>query len=103
MGIAALSLAALIVALGVSMATSVNVGFLALVLAWIIGVYFAGMRPEQVLAGFPVPLFLTLVGVTLLFSQAYVNGTLDRLAARAIRVCRGNAGLIPMMFFVLTA
>jgi di/tricarboxylate transporter len=73
------------------------------VLAWVVGVYFGGMRIEQVLAGFPVSLFLTLAGVTLLFAQAQGNGTLDRVAQRAVRVCRGRPGAIPMMFFLLTA
>jgi Na+/H+ antiporter NhaD/arsenite permease-like protein len=103
MDIAALSLAALILALILSMGTSVNVGLVALVLAWLVGVYAGGMRVEQVLAGFPVGLFLTLVGITLLFAQAQVNGTLERLSHRAIRACRGNAGAIAPMFFVLTA
>ena len=103
MNTAALSLAALILALILSMATSVNVGLVALVMAWLVGVYAGGLRVEQVLAGFPVGLFLTLVGITLLFAQAQVNGTLERLSRRAIRACRGNIGAIPMMFFVLTA
>jgi Na+/H+ antiporter NhaD/arsenite permease-like protein len=103
MNLAALSLAALIVALVLSMGTSVNVGLVALVMAWLVGVYAGGLRVEQVLAGFPVGLFLTLVGITLLFAQAQVNGTLERLSRRAIRACRGNVGAIPMMFFVLTA
>jgi len=48
-----------------------------------------------------VQLFLTLAGVTLMFTQAQLNGTLDRVAHAAVRICRGNAGLIPVMFFVL--
>ncbi len=76
---------------------------LAVVLAWLVGVYFGGMRVEQVLAGFPVSLFVTLVGVTLLFAQAQGNGTLTLVAQRAVRLCRGVPGAIPMMFFVLTA
>ena len=48
---------------------------------------------------FPIELFITLAGVTLLFGMANVNGTLGRLAARAVRACRGNAGVIPVMFF----
>jgi Na+/H+ antiporter NhaD/arsenite permease-like protein len=103
MSLAAISVAALILALLVSCTSSVHVGFLAIVLAWIVGVYFGGMSVDQVIAGFPTSLFLTLVGVTLLFAQAQVNGTLDRIAHRAVRLCRGNAGVIPMMFFVLTA
>ena len=74
---------------------------LALALAWIVGVYAGGMRLNDVLSGFPTQLFLTLAGVTLLFTQAQLNGTLDRVAHAAVRVCRGNVGLIPVMFFVL--
>ena len=102
MSLAAISLAALVLALVVSCISTVNIGFLAIVLAWIVGTYLGGLTFAEVIAGFPTPLFLTLAGVTLLFSQAQVNGTLDGLARPAIRLCRGNAGVVPMMFFVLT-
>jgi di/tricarboxylate transporter len=101
MTLAWLSLGALAIAMIVSCTTQLNVGVLALALAWLVGVYFGGMRLEQVAAGFPVQLFLTLAGVTLLFTQAQLNGTLDRIAHAAVRICRGNAGLIPVMFFLL--
>ena len=96
-----LSLGALVVAMIVSCTTQLNVGVLALALAWIVGVYFGGMALNDVIGGFPVQLFLTLAGVTLLFTQAQLNGTLDRVAHAAVRVCRGNTGLIPVMFFLL--
>src|SRR5262249_7182681 len=48
-------------------------------------------------------LFLTLVGVTLLFTQSHANGTLHKIAGRAVGLARGNAGLIPIVFFVLAA
>ena len=96
-----LSLIALIVALVVSCTTELNVGILALSFAWIVGVYLAGIPLNEVLATFPVQLFLTLVGVTLLFTQAQLNGTLGKVAQAAVRVCRGNVGLIPIMFFLL--
>jgi Na+/H+ antiporter NhaD/arsenite permease-like protein len=101
MNIAYVSLAALVLAILVSCFTELNVGILALALAWVVGVYVGGMPLNDVIAGFPVSLFLTLSGVTLLFSQAQINRTLDRIAHRAVRVCRGNAGLIPIMFFAL--
>jgi di/tricarboxylate transporter len=101
MPLAELSLGALVLAIVVSCVSEVNVGFLALALAWIVGVYLGGMTLGQLVAGFPVQLFLTLVGVTLLFSQASVNGTLERVAHRAVGLCRGNAGVIGVMFFVL--
>ena len=96
-----LSLGALVVAMVVSCTTTLNVGILSLALAWIVGVYLGSMSLNEVLNGFPVQLFLTLVGVTLLFTQAQLNGTLDRVAHAAVRICRGNAGFIPVMFFGL--
>ena len=101
MNIAHVSLAALVVAILVSCFTELNVGILAISLAWIVGVYVGGMPLNDIIGGFPVSLFLTLAGVTLLFSQAQLNRTLDRIAHRAVRLCRGNTGLIPVMFFVL--
>ena len=101
MNLAYISLAALVVAILVSCFTELNVGILALALAWVVGVYVGGMPLNDVISGFPVSLFLTLSGVTLLFAQAQQNRTLDRIAHRAVRVCRGNAGLIPIMFFAL--
>jgi len=96
------SLAALVVAIIVSCFSRLNVGVLALAFAWMIGL-LAGIPLATVVQGFPTSLFLTLAGVTLLFTQAQCNGSLDKLAHRAMRICRGNAGLIPMMFFVLAA
>ena len=101
MNLAWLSLGALIVAMIVSCVSEINVGVLALALAWLVGVYAGGMGLNEVLSGFPVQLFLTLAGVTLLFTQAQLNGTLDRVAQAAVRACRGNAGVIPVMFFAL--
>jgi len=103
MSLAVLSVCALGVAIVVSCVTTLNVGVLALALAWIIGVYFGGMSVNSVMAGFPTALFLTLVGMTLLFTLAQCNGTLDRLAHHAVRPCRGNRGAIPIMFFILAA
>jgi di/tricarboxylate transporter len=101
MNLAILSVSALVIAIIVSCVTSLNVGVLAMGMAWVLGVYFGGMPIATVIAGFPTPLFLTLVGMTLLFSLAQVNGTLDRLAHHAVRSCRGNRGMIPIIFFLL--
>jgi Na+/H+ antiporter NhaD/arsenite permease-like protein len=103
MNLAVVSVAALAVAVFVSCVTPLNVGVLALAMAWIVGVYIGHMPINTVIAGFPTPLFLTLVGVTLLFALAQTNGTLDKLAHHAVRVCRGNRGAVPVMFFALAS
>jgi Na+/H+ antiporter NhaD/arsenite permease-like protein len=103
MNLALISVIALGVAILVSCVTTLNVGVLAIAMAWIVGVYIGHIPLNTVIAGFPTPLFLTLVGVTLLFTLAQSNGTLDKVAHHAVRVCRGNRGVVPIMFFFLAA
>jgi di/tricarboxylate transporter len=100
MNLAWLSLGALLIAILVSCFSRLHVGVLSIAFAGLLGIY-ARMSLNDVIGGFPTSLFLTLCGVTLLFTQAQLNGTLDKLAHRALRLCRGNAGVIPMMFFVM--
>lgn len=103
MNLAVVSVAALALAVIVSCVSRLNVGVLAVALAWIVGVYLGGLPVNTVMGGFPNQLFLTLAGVTLLFSLADCNGTLRRLTHRAVRICRGNRGMIPVLFFLLGA
>ena len=97
------SLGALVLVMIVSCTTQLNVGVLAIAFAWIVGVFIAGLTPREVLAAFPYDLFIILAGVTMLFTQAQLNGTLDRVAHHAVRLCRGNRGLMPVTFFILGA
>jgi Na+/H+ antiporter NhaD/arsenite permease-like protein len=96
---AAVSLLALLAAIALSCTSRINVGLLAVALAWLVGIY-AG-RVELVTTGFPAQLFLTLAGVTLLFSLAEVNGTLHRVAMAALGLARGRVALLPWMFFLI--
>jgi di/tricarboxylate transporter len=101
MSLAWLSVGALVVAVTLSCTTTINIGVLAIALALIVGVGFGGMSSDAVIAGFPSDLLFTLVAVTLLFSIANVNGTLAHLTDRAVRLCKGNALALPVMFFVV--
>ncbi|HSL72095.1 MAG TPA: SLC13 family permease, partial [Longimicrobiales bacterium] len=95
------SLLALIIAIVLSIVSRLNVGLIAVALAWLVGVYAAGLGADRVIRGFPAQLFLTLAGVTLLFAAAEANGTLERVAQRAFRLARGNARLLPPIFFLI--
>ena len=99
----AVALAALALAVIMSCTMRLNVGLLAIALAWFIGVYIGDYSVREIADGFPTSLFLTLAGVTLLFSQAHVNGTLEKVAHGAARFCKGRVGLIPVMYFLLAA
>jgi di/tricarboxylate transporter len=99
--LALLSIVAFAIAILLSCFTPVNVGLVSIAFAFLIGVGFGGMKVSEVASGFPSGLFLVLVGVTLLFAQAKVNGTLDRIAKASVALARGNRGIIPLVFFGL--
>jgi di/tricarboxylate transporter len=98
---AVVSLIALLGAIVLSCTSQLNVGLIAMALAWLVGVFVAGMSADAVAAGFPTQLFLTLCGVTLLFAVSDVNGTMDALARRTLRLARGNAAAVPVVFFAI--
>lgn len=97
-----LSLGALLVVIAVSMTSRINVGVLAIALAACVALLSAGWTAAQFAASFPAPLFLILVGVTLLFGCALKNGTLEVIAARLVRLCGHRTALLPLAFFLLT-
>ena len=94
------SLVALLLAIALSFASRVNVGIVALPLAWAVGAY-AGRPADAIVGGFPTSLFVTLAGVTLLFSLAETNGTVLQLATRLSALARGRARLLPPIFFLI--
>jgi Na+/H+ antiporter NhaD/arsenite permease-like protein len=101
MNIALISLIGLCVAVIVSGLARLNVGILAMSLAWLIGSYVAGMKASAIVAGFPIGLAIMLFGVTFLFGLAQQNGTLGNLATRAIGLAHGHRGVVPLLFFIL--
>lgn len=101
MNAATLSVVALGVVILASFGTRLNIGVLALSLAWVVAVYAADWRLDAVMAAFPSSLFLTLVGVTLLFGVAQANGTMAALTQRALALCGGRASWLPPLFFLL--
>ena len=100
---ALVSLLALLIAIVLSIVSRINVGLVALAMAWLVGVYVADLSADAVIRGFPSVLFVTLVGVTLLFAAAEANGTLAAVAQRAVRLARGNARALPLLFFAIAS
>jgi di/tricarboxylate transporter len=94
------SVAALLLAIAVSCTSRINVGLVAISLAWAVGVY-AGRPPDAILGGFPSSLFVTLAGVTVLFTLAEVNGTVGLIARRLLALARGRHALVPPLLFAI--
>ncbi|GAA2006021.1 SLC13 family permease [Brevibacterium samyangense] len=81
----------------------VNMGLLGLLGAVAFGCGMLGMDLETALAGFPVDMFVSLVGLTFLFGFAQNNGAIDVLVHWCLRLCAGRAAFAPWVFFLLTA
>lgn len=81
----------------------INIGILALVGSFVVGTFVLGLDEDAIFEGFPVDLFVTVVGVTYLFSVAKLNGTIDLLVDAGVRLVRGRTTLIPWVLFAVAA
>jgi len=97
------SIVVLLVVFGVGTVRPVNLGALALVAAFGVGVLAAHEDFDAVISGFPVDVFVLLLGVTYLFGVASVNGTIGWLVNSAARLVRGNRAVIPWLLFAVAA
>ena len=79
----------------------INVGILGTAGGLIVGMVFSGMKINDVYKGWPLSLFMILVGVTFMFSAAQVNGTMEKFSAVCVRLAKSNIRLIPFILFFL--
>ncbi|GGO71517.1 SLC13 family permease [Nocardioides deserti] len=98
-----ISLAVLVVVFLVATVRGVNMGALALVAAFVVGLTVYDLEVDGVLAGFPSDLFVILVGVTYLFALAKNNGTVDWIVHAAVRAVGGRVALVPWAMFLVCA
>ena len=100
---ALMSILALVILVGISCVNEdLNVGFLGIAFGIIVGGVFSDTAATKIMNAFPLSLFMILVGVTFLFGMAQTNGTMEKLTAYSIRVCKGNTALIPIIIFLLS-
>jgi di/tricarboxylate transporter len=97
--VAILALVALFV---VGTVLPINMGALAYVAAWLVGMYSLDLDEKEILAGVSGDLILTLIGVTYLFAIARNNGTVDLIVRTAVRAVGGRVALIPWVMFAVT-
>ncbi len=101
MNVPLMSLIALLIAIVVSVTTSLNIGTLAIGLSLIVGNYVGGVKIPDIIKGYPTSLFILLAGTTYLFAIAQTNGTLEKITKYAIKAVRGNVAMLPIVLFFL--
>lgn len=100
---AIMSIVALLIVVVISCVNEdLNVGFLSIGFAIIVGGIWSDVSGTKIMEAFPVGLFMILVGVTFLFGMAQTNGTMEKLTAYSVRLCKGNTALVPLIVFLLT-
>ena len=100
---AIMSIIALVILVGISCVNEdLNVGFLGIGFAIIVGGLWGGLTGAKVMGSFPLSLFMILTGVTFLFGMAQTNGTMEKLTAYSVRMCKGNTALVPLIVYLLT-
>lgn len=97
-----ISLLVLVVVVAIGFIKKVNLGFLALGAAFVLGTV-GGMKASQITAGFNSSMFVTLVGVTFMFGMASQNGTLELFSKKIVALVGKHTVLIPILMFVLSA
>lgn len=100
---ALMSIIALVVLVAISCVNDdLHVGFLGIGFAILVGGIWGNLTGSKVMSSFPLSLFMILVGVTFLFGLAQTNGTMEKLTAYSVRLCKGNTTWIPFIIFMLT-
>jgi Na+/H+ antiporter NhaD/arsenite permease-like protein len=97
------SILALVTLFVVGTVLPINMGALAFVAAWLVGMFSLGLEEKEIIAGISGDLVLTLVGVTYLFAIARNNGTVDLIVRKAVQAVGGRVALIPWVMFFVTA
>lgn len=102
MSLSILSLVVLAIVVAIGFIKKVNLGFLSLGVAFLLGTA-GGMSAKEITAGFSSSMFVTLVGVTFLFGMASNNGTLDLFSKKVVALVGKRTILIPILMFFLSA
>lgn len=100
MNMAVASLLALAVSIIVGFVLNINVGILAIALAYLIGLIY-GVGSSQIISGFSSSMAITMIGVLYLFGIITKNGTLETLARKITRVAERNKYLLYVAMFLI--
>lgn len=102
------SLIVLVAVIALSVITKKNAGILAIMAAFIFSSIAAANGVDInvgkiVATGWPMTVFFIVLATTFLFGIANLNGTTEALSQNIACLARGNAKLLPVLFFILGA
>ncbi len=101
MNLGIVALLVLIIVIVVGFIKKLNVGLLAMAAAIVIGYVSGQFSTKEIVSGFGTSLFVTLLGVTLLFGIISVNGCLDVVMKKIINIFGKRVWFIPILIFIV--
>ncbi|MBT5701514.1 MAG: hypothetical protein HOI67_08700, partial [Gammaproteobacteria bacterium] len=84
----------------IPIATELNVGVVAFVVAILLGTLLLDYSGKEILAGFPGQMFVLIVGITLLVAIAQSNGTVEWIVVKLLALAGGKLILLPWLLFI---
>ena len=106
--IAIASLVVLVAVIAISAITKKNAGVIGLIAAYILALVASANGVDInvskiVTSNWPTSVFFIVLATTFLFGIATINGTTQALSRNIVCLARGNAKLLPIIFFIFGA
>jgi di/tricarboxylate transporter len=98
-----LAIAIFVAAFAIATLRNIHLGVLMIPAACAVGVWLAGMPLGDVIDGFPINILILIGGVTYFFGIAQGNGTIDRVIQKLLGAVGTRRGLLPYVFYLITA
>lgn len=92
--------AGLLLSIAIGFWRKVNAGYVAIVCAFVIGIFLYGFSVKEVVGLWPVSLFLMLFSVMLFYGFAIANGTIESLASHIAWATRKHPALLPFALWL---
>ena len=96
-----LILAAIVLSITLGYLTKINIGFFAIVFAYLIGAFIMDLSTSDIIEMWPLQIFFVILTVTLFYGFAMVNGTLEKVASRLLFWSRKIPWALPMVIFLV--
>ena len=81
--------------------TRTNIGLWAIVASYILGVFLLDIRPRDIVALWPIKIFMMLFSVTFFYGYSILNGSLEKLSLKIVYASRKKPWFIAIALFAI--
>lgn len=93
---------AIAIAIAIGYKTKINTGLVAIIFAYLIGCFVMGMKPKEIINGWPINIMFIIFSVSFFYNFALVNGTLEKIARLLLYYFRKVPVLLPFALLLVS-